>query len=306
VYELYKSIVDCLDGFLHHIVTTAPDLQDREGRPVPAVCLIDGFAKTDDGDSEYKAHREKAFPQALLDKSQAFSLDKAQASEPADLRSIIEDVGDHKRSLEATMRVRFSIQMLQLGPSSMQDDKYALILLDLRDSQLRNLSLTYNLSLTWDRTQTESRALQLCEALPQSLVDLRIEDGHAALAIGMAESRPLRYGRMLTLKLESCAVDDAQLRILASAFAQSHTLQLRMLNFGCALATACPRCCARDSLGLSIRMSHARCFRCCSLVSAFRSASSVASRSTPTCSRSTPTCSRSTPCAPLELLGTIA
>jgi hypothetical protein len=170
------------------------------------------------------------------------------------LRSIIDDVGDRKRSLEATMRVRFSMQMLQLGPSSVRNDQYALMLLDLRDSQLRNLSLTYNLSLTWDRAQTESRALQLCAALLRSLLDLRIEDGHATLAVSMAESRPLRDGRMLTLKLESCAVDDAQLRILTSAFARSRTGQLRMLNLGCALAFVCARVAARATRWMCVRL----------------------------------------------------
>jgi hypothetical protein len=139
-------------------------------------------------------------------------------------------VGNNTPALEATLRVRFA--MRALADRDTGDEQFAPLLRDLANSQLRSLSL-------YCPNQEEARALQLGKALPPSLVDVRFEDGHPALAEGLTKSALAQRGQLRTLRLRSCEVVGAQLQPLLAALPRSGG-QLQTLDLGCARATAQP------------------------------------------------------------------
>jgi hypothetical protein len=123
-------------------------------------------------------------------------------------------VGESRHALEATLRVRFA--MRALVDSHTPAKQFGSLLRDLAIAELRSLSLFFDRD-----SQTEARALRLGKALPQSLVDVHFEYGHPALVKGLANSKAIQRGQLLTLSLRSCGLEAVGMRALAAALARS-------------------------------------------------------------------------------------
>jgi hypothetical protein len=128
------------------------------------------------------------------------------------------------------------------------DEQFALVLRDLSIAQLRILALDFA------GTLPEARARRLSEVLPPSLMDVRFEKGHPALAVGMANSELGQHGRLRTLKLTECGEDAVGMRSLATALERSGQ-QLQILNLWCALAGKLRRACSGALLAPTARVS---------------------------------------------------
>jgi hypothetical protein len=235
-YELYIALVSGLVGFEHHVSTAVRFFEvrkDKKREYFDGVCLLDGFAKRDEDFPARKVTREAYFPRELLVKSRDFSLDKAEASSPADLEAIKQAVGSDRAALEATLRVRFSLRRLttlllqEYSPTS--SIELETLLADLRASQLRSLSLLFQ-----GRKLEQARALLLAQALPPTVAKLNLHSGLAACA-----HTPLRTGQLLSLSLDSCDIGCVEMVELAASLAQSGG-RLQVLSlFGNKLGADC-------------------------------------------------------------------
>eukprot|EP00304_Pavlova_gyrans_P014459 CAMPEP_0206063078 /NCGR_PEP_ID=MMETSP1466-20131121/58047_1 /ASSEMBLY_ACC=CAM_ASM_001126 /TAXON_ID=44452 /ORGANISM="Pavlova gyrans, Strain CCMP608" /LENGTH=880 /DNA_ID=CAMNT_0053438447 /DNA_START=101 /DNA_END=2742 /DNA_ORIENTATION=- len=197
--ELFHALVYAPPGFEHHAVTQLKKEVEyfRGHRKAREVCLLEGFAEEDDGYSMFKQDREAVFPRALLQRAGSFSLARAEASRAEDLANIREQVGDGERALDATVRARFAVPLL--ADALVQGDGvfYKLtklarwaackpgvleaLLVDLRDSRLRKLSLDLG------GKATAAAMAQLGAALPETLADLRFLGAPSAVAGPAAE-----------------------------------------------------------------------------------------------------------------------
>ncbi|KAG8462299.1 hypothetical protein KFE25_012119 [Diacronema lutheri] len=265
--ELYKSLVDSRPAFLHDIATATPWLTDRRGSVVPAVCLLDGFAERDFFFSQNKARREAPFPRELIAHSQRFALERAEASEPADLAAIVHAIGDEGAQLEATLRVRFSAldlgellaRALPAEPAQQQPQqstpaparvadgdvpdagartaersvavdataKVRHALADLELSCLRKLSVS--LARAHGATSADG-ARALARALPATLADLRLDGLPAELAERVGAL--VRSGQLLHVQLRHCQprpLGDAEVVALADA-ASANGASVRTLD----------------------------------------------------------------------------
>lgn len=234
---------------------------------MPAVCLLDGFAERDFFFSQNKARREAPFPRELIAHSQRFALERAEASEPADLAAIVHAIGDEGAQLEATLRVRFSAldlgellaRALPAEPAQQQPQqstpaparvadgdvpdagartaersvavdataKVRHALADLELSCLRKLSVS--LARAHGATSADG-ARALARALPATLADLRLDGLPAELAERVGAL--VRSGQLLHVQLRHCQprpLGDAEVVALADA-ASANGASVRTLD----------------------------------------------------------------------------
>lgn len=222
-------------AFAHDIYTARPGLRDRNGRPVPAVGLVSGYADTDWGFSANKAAREEAFPDELIAASAAFACARARASQPADAEAILAAIGTDAPKVDATVRARFGLAKVgamlaaEPGPDGAADAALGAACADLRGSELRALSVRC------EAGKASAAAVRaLLSALPASLRQLNATGIGGGASDLIAER--VRTGQLTSLTLVECALTPAHAAALGDAAADPRSalaeLDLRESNLG--------------------------------------------------------------------------
>lgn len=249
--ELYETVISRTTAFLHDVYTTTHvNFKDGDYWRSVGHGLVDGLAdardnvdgRSSDGRFKKKTREEALFPKGVLDSASGFALRAAQAAREEDLRAITDSVGADVESLDATVRARFGVTMLQAllaaDASAAQESALAALLVELKASRLRKLALG---SI---ETPSADSLARLLAALPASLRDLSVYDvrsnGWVPGTCALVGSGQLLQ---LTANAPSEHFRDGEVEKLGAALgATGCRLALLDLRFApCACARAAPR-----------------------------------------------------------------
>ena len=231
-FELYQSVIANPSDYFTDTVTCTPGKDNAR-----AVVLTDGDGVQDET-VDAQAERESFFPQELVEVSERFSLDKANASQPSDRAAILSAIGTKAAALEATVRVSLASRQLHKLLQRFGDGQRLSALLEqLRASQLRRLTvnggairlgttlcLTFTpgawalISQAWRWVAYGSQGSAVLDALPASLSVLELRELPLR---GQCErlAHAVRTGRLLQLQLTECNLNAADAQSLAVALA---------------------------------------------------------------------------------------